>query len=165
MQKVQDLCAPSHAQLYAESLLGDAGLAAARSACEALTRQTPRRSLYELLHTLPERDGIVLMALFCVLGGDRLPPDSFGGGDLVRMAANARRLRRGGRRVFNLWMDDVLERPSSTLYSLAGFFAAAAAAGDGGGLMPTAWSSPGLNASALGAFLTAEHAKGFAARR
>ena len=166
--KSQDLCAPSQAQLYAESLLGDDGLAAARRACAALVNGAAggvfsgllgggsRRSLYDLLHTLPERDGIRLMALFGVLGGDRLPPDSFGGGDLVRMAANARRLRAGGRRVFNLWMDDVLERPSTTLSSLAGFFAAAAAAAD---------SHMGLNASDLGASLTDGHARLFAARK
>ena len=166
--KSQDLCAPSQAQLYAESLLGDDGLAAARRACAALVNGAAggvfsgllgggsRRSLYDLLHTLPERDGIRLMALFGVLGGDRLPPDSFGGGDLVRMAANARRLRAGGRRVFNLWMDDVLERPSTALSSLAGFFAAAAAAAD---------SHMGLNASDLGASLTDGHARLFAARK
>ena len=138
--KSQDLCAPSQAQLYAESLLGDDGLAAARKACAALVNGAAggvfsgllgggsRRSLYDLLQTLPERDGIRLMALFGVLGGDRLPPDSFGGGDLVRMAANARRLRAGGRRVFNLWMDDVLERPSTTAASRERSSAAEAAA-------------------------------------
>ena len=34
--KPQDLCLPSQAQLYAESLLGDDGLAAARRSCAAL---------------------------------------------------------------------------------------------------------------------------------
>ena len=94
------------------------------------------------------------MALFGVLGGDQLPPDSFGDGGLVRMAANARRLRAGGHRVFNLWMDDVLERPSTTLsHSLAS------------SRRPAADSHMGLNASDLGASLTDGHARLFAARK
>ena len=88
MQRL-DVCSRSHTGLYTAAGLGfsPAALAAADAACAALSDTT--RSLHAQLQSLSEFDGLRLMTFFGIFGGATLPPASFGGGDLVRMAVNA----------------------------------------------------------------------------
>ena len=95
------------------------------AACTALVQ--PGKTYGQHLSTLPESDGLRLMAFANILGGDVTWPL---GGDLTRSAANALSLKRWTAfatpevtplLVTNLWMDEVVHDLKAAMAGLADF--------------------------------------------
>ena len=80
-------------------------------------------SLYHHLLTLPEYDGVKIMALRNILSESGGVEDA--GGDLLRMVSNALILsQHPTRRIHNVWMDELKARPEAVLSALLDFVGA-----------------------------------------
>jgi hypothetical protein len=103
------------------------------AACKALVQ--PGETYWQHLSTLPEWDGLRLMAFMNILGGD----NHVSAGDLTRSAANALSLKRAASAtpdvtpplVTTLWMDEVLHDLKATMAGVADFLVSSLRSGAG----------------------------------
>ena len=103
------------------------------AACTALVQ--PNKTYWQHLSTLPEWDGLRLMAFMNILGGDI----QHANGDLTRSAANALSLRRAASAtpdvtpplVTTLWMDEVLHDLTAAMAGVAEFLVSSLRSGAG----------------------------------
>lgn len=114
IERVRPMCLPPPAFYN----LGHEQSSRAVQACRKIFDD--HQSLYYHLLTLPENDGVKLMALRNILG----ETGKFGE-DLLRMVTNYRILRQDpARRILNVWMDELKARPGAVLSDIVDFVGA-----------------------------------------
>lgn len=128
-----DVCKPFE-HFQNNKKLGTAGLSIlgrAQAQCQMVW--SPNHTFHAQLSKLPEMEAVQLSTFFLLFGNDPVHvPGGLRpvGGDMLRMVANAQTLDHAEVPVFNLWMDDMKQRPRVTIRGMTHFLCKHSAAWD-----------------------------------